>query len=63
MLDPLGPLVVLLTGLLVVWVFNETISMFIAGVVTIVVFLASYYYLFIYREKSGDKEIWKGKLT
>ena len=44
-------------------VFNETISMFIAGVVTIVVFLASYYYLFIYREKSGDKEIWKGKLT
>ena len=44
-------------------VFNETVSMFIAGLITAAVFVASYYFLFAIRDKEDVKEVWKGKLT
>ena len=48
---------------LFVMIFSETVSMFIAGMIAIAVFMASYYLLFVAREKDNNKESWKGKLT
>jgi stage V sporulation protein B len=56
-------LVAYLSNMLFVFVFNETISMFIAGMITVAVFAASYYVLFVMRDKDDGKAIWKGKLT